>query len=368
MTRRPDLRELYTQQIAQRGFQTDASQLAAVEQLNELRRQLIESGSNHFPAKRLIARLRGRSESPLRGLYLWGGVGRGKTWLMDLFFNSLPFAERRRRHFHRFMHEVHAELKSLSQLEAPLEHVAERISRDSRVLCFDELYVADIADAMILGALFTALLERGVTLVITSNLPPRDLYKNGLQRQRFTPAIELLERHTTVVAMEGTVDYRLRQLTQAGTYLSALAPDTPQRLNALFDDLSDGEEDASKTIEIEGRPIAVLRASDNAVWFDFAALCEGPRSPADYIEIARDYQSVLLSAVPIFDETRDNAARRFISLVDEFYDRNVNLIVSATASPSELYRGERLQQDFHRTTSRLTEMQSKEYLAREHRP
>jgi cell division protein ZapE len=361
------LREIYSQQIAQRGFQPDQAQLAAVEELEGLRQRLLAARGKRTRALRWIAQLRRKDAPPQRGLYLWGGVGRGKTWLMDLFFHSLPFEERRRRHFHRFMHEVHAELKSLGQIETPLEQVAQRIAGQARIICFDELFVSDIADAMILGGLFDALFRRSVTLVITSNLPPRDLYKNGLQRQRFVPAIELLEAHTRVFNVDGGVDYRLRQLKEAGTYLSAGAPDTLQRLEALFRELSDGDEGTEASIEIAGRHIPVIRESENVVWFDFAALCEGPRSPADYIEIARDYQSVLLSDVPIFDETHDNAARRFIALVDELYDHNVNLIVSAAVSPRELYRGERLQHDFHRTTSRLIEMQSEEYLAREHR-
>jgi cell division protein ZapE len=362
------LREIYAQQIAQRGFQEDAAQLAAVEELEQLRNRLIAGARKPPRVLRWLSRKGKNAEPAIHGLYLWGGVGRGKTWLMDMFFHSLPFPERRRRHFHRFMHDVHAELKTLDQVEAPLEHVAERIAREARVICFDELFVADIADAMILSGLFTALFQQGVTLVATSNVAPRDLYKNGLQRQRFVPAIELLEKHTCVLTVEGAVDYRLRQLTHAGTYLPADAPGTHQRLAALFHELSDGEEDHVDSIEIDGRHIPVIRVNENAIWFDFAALCEGPRSPMDYIEIARDYQSVLVSGVPILDETRDNAARRFISLVDELYDRNVNLVLSAAAAPRELYRGDRLQHEFHRTTSRLIEMQSQEYLAREHRP
>ncbi len=206
-----------------------------------------------------------------------------------------------------------------------------------------------------------------MTLVVTSNIPPRELYKDGLQRQRFIPAIELIEKHTRVVNVDGAIDYRLRQLTQAGTYLPAGAPDTPQRLEALFRELADGAGESGASIEIEGRAIPIIRASDSVAWFDFASLCEGPRSAADYIEIARDFQSVLLSDVPVLDETRENPARRFIALVDELYDRNVNLIVSAGAPAGELYRGQRLRQEFQRTVSRLTEMQSNEYLAREHR-
>jgi cell division protein ZapE len=292
------------------------------------------------------------------------------------------------------MHDVHAELKTLHQREAPLDIVADRIAQDARVLCFDELFVADIADAMILGGLFAALFKRGVTLVSTSNVQPRDLYKNGLQRQRFIPTIELLEQHVDVVAVDGATDYRLRRLTQAGTYLSSGAPDTVQRLKELFGELADhdGSEEHTRvastprmvnqsgrpwprqavdpvsSIEIEGRRIPVICESGGVVWFDFMALCSGPRSQDDYIEIARDYQSVIVSDVPVLDTLHEDEARRFIALVDELYDRNVNLIVSAAAPPTELYRGDRVAFQFERTSSRLIEMQSEEYLAREHRP
>jgi cell division protein ZapE len=345
--------------------------------------------------------------------------------MMDLFYQSLPFPERRRRHFHRFMHDVHAELKALHEREAPLEVVAEHIAQNTRVLCFDEFFVSDIADAMILGGLFAALFKRGVTLVATSNVQPRNLYKDGLQRQRFLPTIDLLEQHLDVIAVDGTTDYRLRRLTQAGTYLPSDAPDTVQRLQKLFDELADHDGDdgvgrtdlgtrrgadanardqpdergpgqssppgmatggarevnqsgrpwpsqtavnPGRSIEIEGRLIPVIRECGGVVWFDFMALCSGPRSQEDYIEIARDYQSVIVSDIPVLDSLHEDEARRFIALVDELYDRNVNLIVSAAAPPVELYRGDRLAFQFERTGSRLIEMQSQEYLAREHRP
>lgn len=362
-----ELREIYERQIARRGYKADAVQLGVVDRLNELRKELIATRPRKG-AGRLIAKLSRNNAPPVRGIYLWGGVGRGKTFLMDLFFQSLPFTAKRRRHFHRFMHDVHAELKTLGEMEAPLEEVAARIARESRVLCFDELFVSDIADAMILGNLFGGLFRRGVTLVVTSNVPPRDLYRNGLQRQRFVPAIELIERHTNVIELAGAVDFRLRQLTQAGTYLLSGESATRARLESLFQQLSADADGRGGTIEIEGRQIRAIRLSENVAWFDFEPLCEGPRSAADYIELAREYQSVIVSDLPILTETRENAARRFISLVDELYDRNVNLVLSAAAAPAALYRGERLQREFERTASRLIEMQSQEYLAREHRP
>jgi cell division protein ZapE len=374
------LRDIYAQQLAERGFRPDPVQAQVVEQLDALRQRLIAARETESSrARRWFGSLGSRSApEPVRGLYLWGGVGRGKTWMMDLFYQSLPFQERRRRHFHRFMHDVHTELKTLQQREAPLDLVAERIARDARVLCFDELFVSDIADAMILGGLFAALFKRGVTLVATSNVEPCNLYKGGLQRQRFLPTIALLEQHLDVMAVNGVTDYRLRRLTRAGTYLPSTAPDTERRLNELFDELADdaggggpgppAAADATLSIEIEGRRIPVIREHSGVVWFDFMALCSGPRSQEDYIEIARNYQSVIVSNIPVLDALHEDEARRLIALVDELYDRNVNLIVSAAAAPIELYRGDRVAFQFERTASRLIEMQSKEFLAREHRP
>src|SRR3569833_2869172 len=404
-----NLRELYTHQVSERGFRPDPVQAAVIDRLDELRQRLIAARETDGAiVRRWCSVLSSKTQSePVRGLYLWGGVGRGKTWMMDLFYKSLPFPERRRRHFHRFMHDVHAELKTLHEREAPLEVVAEHIAQDTRVLCFDEFFVSDIADAMILGGLFAALFKRGVTLVATSNVEPRNLYKDGLQRQRFLPTIDLLQQHVDVIAVDGTTDYRLRRLTQAGTYLRSDAPDTVQRLQALFDELADHDcddsrphvasgtpdtaghdaasgihavnqsgrpwpsqrpADPARSIEIEGRRIPIIRERGGVVWFNFMALCSGPRSQEDYIEIARDYQSVIVSDIPVLDSLHEDEARRFLALVDEMYDRNVNLIVSAAASPVDLYRGERVAFQFERTASRLIEMQSEEYLAREHRP
>jgi len=362
-----DVQRHYAAELTARHFTSDAGQLAVVARLDDLRRRLLEPPRG-FALPRWLAALAGRDLTPVQGLYLWGGVGRGKTWLMDLFSASLPPRLVRRRHFHRFMHEVHADLGRLQHHLSPLEQVARGIARGTRVLCLDELYVADIADAMILAGLFTGLTRRGVTLVATSNVPPHELYRDGLQRERFLPAIALLERHLDVVHLAGSTDYRLRQLTEAGIYLSADAPGTPERLEALFNGLAGEESRGGGTIEVAGRAIAVLRTSAALAWFDFAALCAGARSQEDYIEIAREYQAVIVAGVPVFDAAHENEARRFIALVDEFYDRNVKLIVSAAAAPAQLYRGERLGALFARTASRLIEMQSEEYLAREHRP
>ena len=365
-----DLQHRYRRELAARRLRSDPAQLAALARLEDLRRRLLAAPP--APRERLLRWLgvlsAPRPRRAVRGLYLWGGVGRGKTWLMDLFFDSLPFPERRRRHFHRFMHEVHLQLRQLRERRDPLDEIARAIARDTRVLCFDELYVADIADAMILARLFEGLLRRGVTLVTTSNVPPADQYQGGLQRQRFLPAIALLERHLEVLHLAGSTDYRLRQLTQAAIYLRRDAVDSAARLEALFVELACHGGEAGGSIEIEGRPIAVIRVGASVVWFDFAALCSAPRSQDDYIEIAREYQAVIVSDVPTFDAAHEDEARRFVALVDELYDRNVKLIVSAAAPPAALYGGERLQALFARTASRLSEMHTEEYLAREHRP
>jgi cell division protein ZapE len=361
----PDvLGALYARETAKRGFAKDSAQLAALRHLERLRVELTEAASAPL-GKRLLRGLTS-SEAP-RGVYLWGGVGRGKTWLMDLFYANLASPAKRRTHFYRFMQEVQSDLKRLKGMQSPLDGVADKLAKKSRVICFDELFVNDIADAMILANLFGALIKRGVALVFTSNVKPRDLYKNGLQRDRFLPTIALIEKHCEVVAVDGGTDYRLRQLTAASIYLPSGAADTQEKLEGLFDDLSDEDVETDGTITVNHRKIKVVRESENVIWFEFAALCEGPRSPADYIALASEYQSVLIANVPVFGDSADNAARRFVSVIDEFYDRGVNVILSAAAPPAELYRGEKLKFEFQRTASRLTEMQSEEYLARAHR-
>jgi cell division protein ZapE len=359
------LGNLYAQELSKRGFTADAAQLAALKHLERLRAELAEAAAAPL-GKRLLRGLTS-NDATQKGVYLWGGVGRGKTWLMDLFYASLTLSAKRRTHFYRFMQEVHADLKRLKGMQSPLDGVADKIAKKARVICFDELFVSDIADAMILAGLFAALCKRGVALVFTSNVRPKDLYKNGLQRDRFLPTIALIEKHCDVVAVDGGVDYRLRQLTAAPIYLGSTDPATPKKLIELFDDLSDEDVETDGTITVNNRKIKVVRESENVIWFEFAALCEGPRSPADYVAIASEYQSAIIANVPVFEDSADNAARRFISVIDEFYDRGVNVILSAAAQPNELYKGEKLKFEFQRTASRLVEMQSKEYLARAHR-
>ncbi len=368
-TRRSALRKRYDAELATQGFSADPAQQQALEKLDLVRARLIRAERDHADTvQKLLRSLRvAKPATTVRGVYLWGSVGRGKTWLMDLFYQSLPFERRQRSHFHRFMQEVHAGLRRHAKKTDPLAPVAADIAQKCRVLCLDELFVSDIADAMLLGNLFQRLSANGVTLVFTSNVPPQGLYRNGLQRQRFLPAIAHLEQNLDVVAVDGSVDYRLRQLIKARIYLDSADAATPAALQTIYDDLADDEaDDGTRQITVLGRRIPVVRESDNVIWFEFAAICGGPRGQTDYIEIAREYQSVLVTGIPVLTAADDNDARRFIALVDEFYDRGVKLIVSAAAPPAALYRGERLKFEFERAASRLVEMQTKRYLARPH--
>lgn len=358
------LREAYEESLRREGHVEDPAQLELIGQFEDLQQRLLARPPRKGGLRTMF--FRSEPQAPVRGLYIWGGVGRGKTFLMDLFFESLPLEQKRRIHFHRMMHDVHERLKTLSFVEDPLDKVAAGIAQDTRVLCFDEFFVSDIGDAMILGRLLEGLFKRGVTLVATSNSPPDELYKDGLQRQRFLPAIQLLNEHTRVVNLDGATDYRLRILQKAGTYLTPDNAAAAQKLDYFFDESASSQVEAETDLDINGRPIRARRCAKGVAWFRFADICDGPRSPADYIEIARWYPSVMISGVPQFDVTREDQARRFISLVDEFYDRRVKLILSADAPIEELYAGKRLSFEFDRTTSRLIEMQSTEYLALPH--
>ncbi len=307
-----------------------------------------------------------RHEDGVRGLYLWGGVGRGKTFLMDLLHDGLPPELCTRLHFHRFMGRVHAELQHHKHQRDPLMAVACHFA-ERPLLCLDEFFVQDIADAMILGELLRHLFAAGATLVTTSNIAPASLYGEGLQRAKFLPAVERLQRHCEIVELQSTVDYRLRALTHAPVYQTPLGEAAERALAEVFARLAPGSLRPEATMIVNDRPIALKKRADGIAWFDFSALCEGPRSVADYIEIARSYNTVLISDVPRFTRANDDAAKRFIHLVDEFYDRNVNLIVSAAEAPTTLYAGHYHGAEFARTASRLIEMSSAEYLAREHR-
>ncbi|MEM9385940.1 MAG: cell division protein ZapE [Pseudomonadota bacterium] len=370
-----ELKRRYQQLIDSGEALADPAQAEAVEILCDLTKRLVEradtpsTGPSVTRALRaLLGRSRESSTGPVKGLYMWGGVGRGKTWLMDLFYECLPLEQRYRAHFHRFMYEVHNTLATLQDTSDPLKHVAAHFAERAQVLCFDELFVSDITDAMLLGTLFGELFDRGVTLIATSNVPPSRLYKDGLQRARFLPAIGLLEQHTRVLNLDGGTDYRLRLLERAEIYHHPLDEQAKRNLNQYFDAFCTDGQCHGGPLHIEGRSIQVERVADGVVWFDFFAICDGPRGQVDYIQIAQEFHTVMVSAVPVLNSQMENQARRFIALVDEFYDRNVKLILSAAAPLEGLYAGERLNFEFERTHSRLLEMQSTEYLARAHLP
>ena len=362
----------YLKDLERPDFQEDAAQREAIEHLQRLYEQLTAQRSGK-PAQGLLARLKQSlaqqpAAEPVQGLYFWGGVGRGKTYLMDVFYDCLPFECKMRSHFHRFMQHVHQQLRELDGQKNPLDLVARRIADDACVICFDEFFVTDITDAMILGGLFEKLFAMGVTLVATSNIVPDRLYENGLQRQRFLPAIAALKQHCRVLNVDGGTDYRLRALEQAELYHYPLGVEADASLDRSMRSLAPEAPQAELVIEVNGRSLIARFVADDVVWFDFAALCDGPRSQNDYIELARVYHAVIVSNVPQLGAGKDDQARRFINMVDEFYDRHVKLVISAAVPIAELYAGGRLNFEFERTQSRLLEMQSHEYLAAEHKP
>jgi len=352
-------------------FADDAQRLA-IGLLEDLYQELISEHQRRRKGfLRRVQSLFGKdARETLVGIYFWGGVGRGKTYLMDIFYDCLPFDFKLRTHFHRFMQRVHQDLRRLKGQKDPLKQVAAEIAADARVICFDEFFVSDIGDAMILAALLDELFARGVVLITTSNIEPSRLYENGLQRDRFLPAISLLEKNLQIHELGGSTDYRLRCLSQAELYHWPLDAASDALMLGNFTNLAPDFDEAVKgeTVEILGRPIASRYCADDVIWFDFEKLCGGPRSVHDYIELARLYHAVLVGKMPQLDADKDDQARRFIHLVDELYDRGVKLILSAAVPMNDLYSGTVLRVEFQRTESRLLEMQSHEYLSRPHKP
>lgn len=355
--------EAYAAGIARGDWQDDPAQHPALAELDRIHAALVATPERDGFFSKLFSR---KDDDAIPGLYLWGGVGRGKTFLIDLFYDALPITQKRRTHFHRFMREVHERLRAHAGERDPLAIIAREWRASLRVLVLDEFFVGDIGDAMLLGRLLERLFDEGVVLVTTSNTPPRDLYKDGLQRARFLPAIAAIEEHCHVHELAGATDYRMRELVRSPVYRAPLDAGSDAWLESRWHALGgdDGHRDAG--IVVDGRRIPVRARSRGLAWFDFDALCEGPRSASDYIEVAQEFHTVLLGGVPVFDDNRNDAARRFITLVDELYDRHVNLVCTAEAAPAALYIGERLASAFERCASRLTEMQSSEYFAHEH--
>jgi len=362
----------YKQDLTRDDFLFDAAQENAVNHLQRLYEDLQNKPLAVSGFKKVLSRwkkvYKKQDQQMIKGLYFWGGVGRGKTYLVDTFYDSLPFENKTRVHFHRFMHRVHQELKSLSGQSDPLKIIAKRFADETQIICFDEFFVSDITDAMILGTLFEELFSHNVILVATSNIIPDELYRNGLQRERFLPAIKLINEHTLIVNVDSGVDYRLRTLEQAEIYHYPLDSQANENLKHYFKQLSADEGHAGQSIEIHNRQLETVLVSDGVVYFDFSVLCESARSQGDYMEISQLYHTVLMANVKEMGPDSDDTTRRFIALVDEFYERNVKLIMSAELALEDLYSGGRLAFEFKRCLSRLQEMQSHDYLASEHIP
>jgi cell division protein ZapE len=354
----------------QHGFELDAAQERALQSLERLYDDLIELERSATPLGRLLSRRRA-----VRGIYLWGGVGRGKSFLMDSFFNCAPTARKRRIHFHRFMQEIHHGLRDRQGRADPLASIARDMARETRLICLDEFHISDITDAMLMRRLLEGLFDQGAVLVTTSNFAPDALYLHGLQRDRFLPAIDLIKQNLEVVNADGVTDYRLRALERAGTY--HIGANADARMQETFTGIARHEVADASELEIEGRMIQVRREARGVAWFDFGALCDGPRGKADYIELARRYHTMLLSGVPQFAAGDAEKLRRFVWLVDEFYDRRVKLIIAAAVPPSELIDAGQASDRFQahlgislreRLVSRLTEMQTRDYLTQPHLP
>jgi cell division protein ZapE len=352
---------LYQQSLAIRGFVSDQAQWRAVERLQRLFEEWTE-----YKARRDTALKRLLVKPPLpRGVYLWGGVGRGKSFLMDAFYRCVPLVRKRRVHFHHFMREIHRELDRLKGVEDPLAAVAELTRKRYRLICFDEFHVSDIADAMILGRFLEQAMERGVEFVMTSNYAPDQLYPNGLQRERFRPAIEAIKSRLDVIEVDNGVDYRRRAMQKVRVYHSPLGPQADRALEAVFANLADVMEE-HHPLDVEGREIPYVKRAGGLVWFDFEALCGGPRSYTDYVDLAVRFHTVIVSNIPRMGPSNADSARRFTWLADVFYDERVKLVCSAEVAPEELFTeggdARTAAAEFARTVSRLTEMQGVEYL------
>ncbi len=354
--------ERYAQALASGQFLPDDAQAQAVHELDRVWQELLQ----RFKASKKAFRRFRRQSSP-RGVYMWGGVGRGKTWLMDQFYESVPFRRKTRMHFHHFMQYVHRELNKLSGQRNPLEMVADQIYKEAVVICFDEFFVSNVTDAMILSDLFQKLFARGVTLVATSNIAPDGLYRNGIHRDRFIPTIEMVKKHCAVLNVDAGVDYRLRVLKQAQLFKTPLTHENKVWMAQRFTALTQTQVQSQEPIIINKRIVETIGHTEDVLWCEYSELCLKPRSPADFIEIANIYNTVLVSNVPHMTDYLSEGTRRFIYLVDEFYDRGVKLLLTSEDSIVDLYQGDKLAFEIERTRSRLLEMQSDDYLNSAHR-
>ncbi len=345
------LQQLYQQRLQQHGFCADPAQKPILAALQHVADALA------VPPVSGWRRWLGQPAAPIPGLYIWGSVGRGKTWLMDLFFDYLPEPRKQRLHFHHFMQQVHQSLAQLRHHKEPLDQLAAQMAADWRILCLDEFHVIDIGDAMIFAGLLRGLFRRGLILITTSNVPPDELYLHGIQRDQFLPAIALLEQHTRVLAVPGEQDHRQAVATAGLAYQFPLNATTTQRLQQMFGQLADETPDLAEQIRIQGRQIVCRQRTPHIIWFEFRVLCGPPRSQHDYIALADQYAVVFISDIPAMTADDDDPMRRFIMLIDELYDRRRKVVISAAVPAGQLYQGVRLTFEFQRTLSRLHEMQ-----------
>lgn len=360
---------LYQADLQKNNFFADYSQAQAIQHLQRLFIDLDERVVDSNAKKGLLARLLKRQKNKptsIKGLYFYGGVGRGKTYLMDLFFGALKTERKSRLHFHHFMLRIHKELSLLTGKKNPLIIIAKKFASETDIICFDEFFVDDITDAMLLAGMFEALFSEGVVLVATSNIHPTDLYKNGLQRARFLPAISLIESNCEIYNLDGGKDYRLDRLTEAEIYHFPLDGDVELLMSNTFERLASGEKNYNTPLTINGRDIQATAYSVDTLLIDCVNLCDGPRAVTDYIELAIVYRTVLLTNVPQMNPQTNDMARRFIAMIDEFYNHHVVLIIAAEVDVYSLYAGHKLAFEFQRCISRLLEMQSQEYLQKSH--
>lgn len=358
--------ESYQHDLKRSNFKADISQQHAVELTNNLFKKLVEVNQLGQDAPGLWDRLFKKKPDYIKGLYFWGGTGRGKTYLIDCFYECLPFKEKHRIHFHHFMMDVHEQLRTLPKSTDPLITIAENFSSQYQVLCLDEFHIHDIADAMLMVGLLKMLVNNGVTIVASSNIAIKDLYKNGLQRERFIEVIKLLEQVTIEYDLGDSIDYRFNALEKSTIYFVGFNDETTTTLTECFESIIPTKAKHNRQIEINNRMLDYIAEADDVIWFDYSEICESARSAHDYIEIAQIYTTVVVSNIPVMNEEYDSAAKRFIHFIDALYDHNVKFICSAEAQPDKLYVGKRLAFAFDRTISRLTEMQTKNYLALPH--
>ena len=357
----------YREIMRESGFVSDPAQQQAIVLLDKLLDRLMKMETRRQPLNWWQKLLDGdKSVKPVTGIYFWGGVGRGKTFLMDLFYQCLPTESKQRVHFHQFMNAIHQSLKQAANMENPLQHIARELSMKVKILCLDEFVITDIADAMIMSGLLEALFEQGVVLVTTSNSPPQGLYCDGLQRARFLPAIALLDLHCEVVNLDSGQDYRLLGLRQTHMYTTPHSARVLDEINAYLSDRVTPFQSQMTQLVINGRDLDFQMCAEDTVWFDFDALCKTARSQNDYLELARLFNTLILTDIEVMTAQTDDIARRFVLLIDILYDHHVILICSAAASPEQLYQGNRLAFEFERTASRLIEMQSEQYLGQAH--